>query len=284
MAEKFLILGAGSFYGHNFAQCVRRHGDEAVELLREDFDINQQPLGSLRGCSHVVNFISKSLVAESWDAPESWCHTNLTCTTRLFESLRSLQVGRYVHVSTPEVYGSTDEWVEETYTDWKPSTPYAVSRAAADMMLMAYHRAYGLPAIITRTANIYGEGQGANRFIPLAFDTFRRGVSLLLHGGGHTKRAFIHVKDACEATYRIAKTGTLGHTYHISSTEALTIKELAVLIAKQCGLDPLKAIGSQPDRLGKDPFYLLSSQKTRNLGWRDTITLTTGLQNYGRRD
>lgn len=274
MPEKFLILGANSFYGSNFARLVEQKGYPVLrsrhyEPPQESFD-------------YVVNFASMSLVAESWERPWAWMDANTVHFSFLLHHLKDKQIKKFVHVSTPESYGHTDGWVDETYADWHPSTPYAVSRAAADMMLMAYYRAHGLPGVITRTANIYGRGQGAGRFIPLAFKTFRAGQKLDLHGHGHTRRSFIHVSDACTALYLVAKRGSVGQTYHISTTRDVSINELAQKICGLVGKRPQDLIGSQPDRLGKDQAYLLASERIRRMGWRDTITLEKGLEDYAR--
>ena len=282
MADKFLILGAGSFYGTNFAECVLRHEDKVL-APGPYWRLGQVP-PFLEDADYVVNFASKSLVAESWLTPQEWCDANLTQTTRLIEQVRHLKnVRKFIHVSTPESYGHTDGWVTEDYKDWKPSTPYGVSRAAADMMMMAYWRACRFPALITRTANIYGAGQGDNRLIPAAFKALRSSQHLPLHGGGkNTRRSWIHVKDACEGLYRIAKYGTAGDTYHISTQELFSVRDVCVMIARQLGMDADKVIGAQPERIGKDECYALDSSRLRNMGWRDTITLTTGLEMYGR--
>ena len=274
MAEKFLILGASSFYGRNFADYVESRGDIAIRGGRYDLPLSP--------CDYIVNFCSKSLVAESWNKPYEWVDANVGLLTEMVRFLveSSAMFKKFVHVSTPESYGHTDGWVDEHYTDWKPSTPYGVSRAAADMMLMAYHRAHRFPVVITRTANIYGPGQQKHRFIPLAFDTLRRGEKLHLHGNGHTIRCFIHVRDACAATYLVAKQGSVGQTYHISTTREMSISALAAKIAGILKKRPQDCMGTQPDRLGKDHAYLLKSDRIRNMGWRDTITLEKGLQEY----
>lgn len=265
--ERFLILGASSFYGRNFAEYVREQGDEVHEVPRE-IRLQHSYYYWFANYDYAVNFASKSLVEESWDDPEEWFDVNTVGTSAVFRQDPPSKA--FIHVSTPESYGHTQYWVDETYAPWRPSTPYGVSRAAADMMLMAYHRARSFPAIITRTANIYGHGQGAHRIIPLAFDTKRAGATLLLHGGGDTVRSFIHVKDACAATYLIAKQGTVGETYHISTREAVSIKALCERIGVPTG--------TQPERLGKDHAYLLKSDKVRALGWTDSITLDEGLR------
>lgn len=283
-AESFLILGANSFYGYNFARHVRERGDTPHCLHRPSWSLaDGLPDGEW---NYIVNFASQSLVAESWDNPTLWLATNTVQTTRLFEQLvdRKGYFKKFIHVSTPESYGDTPGWVNEEYREWRPSTPYAVSRAAADHMLMAYHHAHGLPAIITRTANIYGAGQGQNRFIPMAIDHLRRGERILLHGSGHTMRCFTHVQDACSATYKIAKEGTTGLTYHISSTRNITINALARMLCRMAGKRPEEALGTQVDRLGKDHAYLLDSTRIRNMGWRDEIQLEKGLQELWERN
>lgn len=283
MADKFLILGASSFYGSAFAKYVEERGDVAVRWNRDEFHVFAKgDYGLLDGYeqSYMVNFASKSLVAESWDFPCEWFKVNATATAGVFMTLsKEARLKKFIHVSTPEVYGSTEGFVDERYGQWRPSTPYAVSRAAGDMMLMAYHRAYGFPAIITRTANIYGPGQPKHRFIPLAFDTLRNDEKLELHGGGHTQRCWIHVRDACAATYLVAKQGSVGQTYHISTQQEISVANLARKICRLLGKHE-SLLGTQPDRRGKDHAYLLTSDTLRRMGWRDTYTLDRGLQEY----
>ena len=277
MAERFLILGESSFYGRNFAECVERHGNEVVCLSRPEWHLGDD---ITQPTDYVVNFCSRSLVAESWLDPQGWLATNAMLTTALFDQARTMDIKRFIHVSTPESYGSTEGWVDESYATWKPSTPYAVSRAAADMMLMAYFRAYRFPAIITRTANIYGPGQQDYRIIPKAFSELRAKKRLPLHGGGGSRRSFIHVKDACEGLYKVCKEGDAGQTYHISTARQVSIAELVGMIAKLCERRFEDCIERTPDRRGKDEAYLLASRKLRNMGWRDTISLETGLEEY----
>ena len=278
MADRFLVLGSSSFYGSTFANLVESRGHTAIRLQRPEWKLGD-PLPD-QDFDYVVNFASRSLVVESWAEPCEWLATNASDMTVLLEELRARRYKKFVHVSTPEVYGTTEGWVGEDYGPWKPSTPYAVSRAAGDFMLMAYHRAYGLPAIITRTANIYGKGQPAHRLIPLAFETLRSGEKLLLHGGGHTIRAWIHVKDACEALYKISMHGSIGRTYHISTQQEYTVGAVVRKICKLIGKNYDGCVGTQPERLGKDHCYLLKSDALRAMGWRDSYALDRGLSEY----
>lgn len=259
MSEKFLILGANSFYGRSFSKLVGEHGGEVL---------TERHYG-LKDCDYIVNFASKSLVAESWDRPEEWVEANAFTFTQLLRKSRRFEFKKFIHVSTPEVYGSVPFWAYETQ-GYNPTTPYAVSRAAGDMMLKAFGKAYGLPYIITRTANIYGDGQQDYRIIPKALAHKKSGESLPLHGKGESERSFIHVKDACEATYLLCKEGKVGESYHISTKQKHSIKQVVEMIG--CKYHEVE------DRLGKDEFYLLNSDKLRALGWSDTISLEEGLR------
>lgn len=276
MAEKFLIVGASSFYGRNFAELVRSKGDEATEISLRSWMPHQiaeaQP-------NYIVNFSAANVVAESWDVPSLYLNANVLQHQSLLNAILDRPEVPYVHVSTPEVYGSRKGWIAENQR-FAPSTPYAVSRAATDMMLAAYHKAQGFPAIITRTANIYGPGQQAHRIIPKAFATLRAGGKLPLEGDGNSIRGFIHVRDACEATYRICKHGVAGETYHIATKHVLTIQQLVKMICEMVGKKYADCVESAPDRIGKDYCYMLDSAKVRALGWTDKIRLTEGLAEY----
>ena len=275
MSEKFLILGASSFYGSNFAKLVQEKGDEIYEIKSR---LGASLIG-LEAFDYVVNFASKSLVAESWEFPSEWMRVNAVDTTLMFDEFLESPPKKFIHVSTPEVYGSTKGWVSEQ-TPFNPSTPYAVSRAAADMMLAAYGRAYQFPYCITRTANIYGLGQGENRIIPRTFTCLRNGEKLKLEGGGHSVRGFIHVRDACEATYLVCKKGMPSETYHIATRHLITIEALVKMICAIVGKTFNDCVEIVPDRLGKDFAYRLDSTKVRALGWDDKIRLSEGLKEY----
>ena len=183
----------------------------------------------------------------------------------------------YVHVTTPEVYGSTDGFIREDAA-FNPSTPYAVSRAAADMSLRAYHQAYGFPVVFTRAANVYGPGQQLYRIIPRTMLFIRLGEQLTLHGGGVSRRAFIHMDDVSDATWRALQDGKAGDTYHISTRVVVSIQELVEIICRMLDAEFETAVIVGEERLGKDAAYMLDSTKLRSeLGWQDRISLQQGL-------
>jgi dTDP-glucose 4,6-dehydratase len=227
---------------------------------------------------YVVNFAAQGMVAESWKNPEHWYQTNVVGQVRLHDQLRRLGfLEKYVHVTTPEVYGSTNGWIKES-SKFAPSTPYAVSRAACDLHLMSFFEAYDFPVVFTRAANVYGPGQQLYRIIPRALLCARTGRILQLHGGGHSVRCFVHIRDVAEATYRVAVQGSPGEAYHISTREQISIHDLVRRISclTAVSFDDLAKVSE--DRLGKDQAYLLDSTKIREeLGWSDTIDLGNGL-------
>jgi dTDP-glucose 4,6-dehydratase len=233
--------------------------------------------------THIVNFAAQSMVGESWKHPDQWMMTNVVSTVRLHERLRQYDfLDRYVHVTTPEVYGSTDDFIRED-TPFRPSTPYAVSRAAGDMSLRAYFETYGFPVVFTRAANVYGPGQQLYRIVPRAFLFAMTGQMLELHGGGVSRRSFIHIDDVASATLQIALKAPVGETYHISTSEIVSIRELTERICARAGVAFEAAVTVAPERPGKDQAYLLDSTKLREtLGWRDQIDLDAGLADCHR--
>jgi dTDP-glucose 4,6-dehydratase len=306
MAEpKFLVLGSNSFSGATFCDYLAEKGYDVMATSRsaepheamlpykwhkrkgavrfEPVDINHDldKLGALmrrERFTHVVNFAAQSMVGQSWDHPDDWMMTNVVSTVRLHVLLRGLDfLERYVHVTTPEVYGSTEGWVRES-TPFNPSTPYAVSRAAGDMSLKTFVDTYDLPAVSTRAANVYGPGQQLYRIIPRTVYAAMTGQKLKLDGGGKSVRVFIHMRDVSDATLRIALNGGQGETYHISGYELVSIRRLVEMILERLGKSFDDCVEVGPERPGKDAAYMLDSFKLRTeLGWQDKISLAEGL-------
>lgn len=227
---------------------------------------------------YVVNFASQSMVAESWLNPADWFMTNVVSTIKFHDELRKCAfLKRYVHISTPEVYGSCNGFVTENH-HFNPSTPYAVSRAAADMSLRTYHATYNFPVVTTRAANVYGPGQQLYRIIPRTILYILLGRKLQLHGGGVSTRSFIHMNDVSNATWQIMQKGRNGETYHISTEEVISIRELVERICFKLNVKFENHVEHIGERAGKDAAYQLDSKKLINeLGWKDTVSLDKGL-------
>lgn len=228
--------------------------------------------------STVVNFAAQSMVGESWKFPQDWYETNVVALAKLINRIRSeTSVKKFIQFSTPEVYGSTDGWVKESFA-FSPSTPYAVSRAASDWHLKLMHERFGFPVVFTRTANVYGEFQPLYRIIPKTIFLGVLGKKLPLHGGGSSTRSFIHVSDVNNALDRIVLDGVAGETYHISTKRLISILDLIRVIAGKLDLKIEDFVEIAGERVGKDSSYQLDSEKIRNsLGWKDEIELEEGL-------
>lgn len=227
---------------------------------------------------YVVNFASQSMVAESWLNPADWFMTNVVSTVKFHDELRKCDfLKRYVHISTPEVYGSCNGFVTENH-HFNPSTPYAVSRAAADMSLRTFQATYNFPVVTTRAANVYGPGQQLYRIIPRTILYILLGRKLQLHGGGVSTRSFIHMNDVSNATWQIMQKGRNGETYHISTEEVISIRELVERICFKLNVKFENHVEFIGDRAGKDAAYHLDSTKLRTeLSWKDSINLDKGL-------
>ena len=302
--DKILVIGSNSFSGASFCDFALKQGADVIGTSRSpepieallpykwgDFgrfhfhqlDINQdlQALVNLinqEKPSYIVNFAAQSMVAESWMHPEHWYMTNTVSTVKLHDQLRKLNfLKRYVHISTPEVYGSCSGFVTENQP-FNPSTPYATSRAAADLSLRNFYQGYEFPVVTTRAANVYGPGQQLYRIIPRTILFLMMGKKIQLHGGGHSTRSFIHINDVSDATWKVMLAGQNGDSYHISTNNVISIRDLVEDICKTLGrsfIDEVEIVG---ERLGKDAAYHLESKKLRNdLSWSDKISLVQGI-------
>lgn len=228
---------------------------------------------------YIVNFASQGMVAESWLNPIHWYKTNIISQVALHDELRKRKfIKKYVHVTTPEVYGSTnDGWIKENF-NFNPTTPYAVSRASCDLHLLSFFKAYNFPVVFTRAANVYGPGQQLYRVIPRACLSALTGKSFNLNGGGISKRSFIHIKDVVNATIDIALKAEPGSSWHISTNQAISIKDLVKRICNIANIDFNQIVKIDEERLGKDQNYLLDSSKLRNeFSWKEDFNLDNGL-------
>jgi dTDP-glucose 4,6-dehydratase len=299
-----LVVGSNSFSGSSFVDFALSQGARVIGTSRSSepisaflpykwhdhakfefrqLDLNKD-LPAISSLLHqvkpayVVNFAAQSMVGESWANPGDWFMTNAVSTVKFHDELRKCSfLERYVHISTPEVYGSCSGFVKEDLP-FNPSTPYAVSRAAADMSLRTFRATYNFPVVSTRAANVYGPRQQLYRIIPRTILFILLGRKLQLHGGGTSTRSFIHIRDVSDATWRIMKNGHDGDTYHISTNEVISIRELVERICSKLGVrfeDHAEVVG---ERMGKDSAYHLDSTKLRTeLDWRDQIALDQGL-------
>ena len=308
MSQKILVIGSNSCSGASFVgYLLKQPGLEIVGASRSaepeipfrpyawdesssgskfsfhQFDLRRdlEALVNLAGdmkATHVINFAAQGMVAESWLKPEDWYQTNTVANIMLHDRLRKLpSLQKYVHISTPEVYGSTEGLIPET-RNYNPSTPYATSRAACDMSLHNFLENYHFPVVWTRAANVYGPGQQLYRVIPRMVMAILTGKKLQLHGGGHSIRSFIHIDDVASATWDIAQNAAPGNIYHISTDRFVSIRDLVKLVCERMGEEFANHVEEAPERDGKDAAYLLDPAKVKaEFGWQDRISLEAGI-------
>jgi dTDP-glucose 4,6-dehydratase len=304
--NKVVVLGANSFSGQDFVDLllddphrqvvgVSRSAERSGLFLRYRarpdlsryryfaLDLNRDigkvlDLLDAERPDAVVNFAAQSEVAPSWDHPEHWFQTNTVALAYLVNHLRKQPyLKRYLHVSSPEVYGSCVGTVTEDAPP-NPSTPYAASKAAADYLLKTYARQFGFPLLSVRATNVYGARQQLFKIIPRSAIYVRLGRPIELHGGGRAVKSYIHIRDVSRGELAILERGRVGELYHLSPGRGVEVREVVRLICERMGRtfgDATRSVGERP---GQDAAYVIDSTKARTeLGWRPAVPLDEGL-------
>ncbi|HID11917.1 MAG TPA: dTDP-glucose 4,6-dehydratase [Candidatus Latescibacteria bacterium] len=310
---KLLVTGGAGFIGSNFVRYVlgERPDWEVVNLDKLTYagnlenlkDVEDHPryrfvrgdiadrelmdhLFSEESFDAVANFAAESHVDRSILDPTPFLRTNVQGTQVLLEAARKYKVGRFLQVSTDEVYGSlgeTGRFTEES--PLLPNSPYAASKAAADLLCRAYHRTYGLPVVITRSSNNYGPYQLPEKLIPLMTLNALEGKPLPVYGKGENIRDWLYVEDNCRAIALVLQRGKDGEVYNIGGGQELrnidVVERICELLACRIGRDEgeLKAlITFVEDRPGHDFRYALSCDKVRRLDWSPEVSFDLGLE------
>jgi|TARA_B110000305_G_C19453733_1_gene649546 dTDP-glucose 4,6-dehydratase len=243
-----------------------------------------------------MNLAAESHVDRSIESPEAFIQSNIIGTYNLLETSRSYYKNatdeiknkfRFIHISTDEVFGSLGEsgFFEES-TAYDPSSPYSASKASSDHLVRAWHRTYGLPAIITNCSNNYGPYQFPEKIIPLMINNAINHKPLTIYGDGLQIRDWLYVDDHVKALYLIATNGNIGETYNIGGRNEKTNIDVVNSICKILDKTlPSKQIRSYvelisyvQDRPGHDRRYAINANKIQNmLGWSPAETFETGI-------
>ena len=258
-----------------------RHGNARFSFQQLDLNRN---MGEIRALldrfqpEYIVNFAAQSEVAPSWEHPEQWFRTNTVALAELLHHLKERNyLKRYLHVSSPEIYGSCTGTVRED-APYNPSTPYAASKAAADMLITTYVRQYGFPALFVRATNVYGAHQQLFKIIPRTVLRIRSGRQVELHGGGAAVKSYIHIRDISRGELAILCHGTPGGIYHLSPDSGITVRDLVARLCRFMGVSFETAVRAVAERPGQDAAYVIDSAKARQeLGWRPSVSLDDGL-------
>ena len=240
--------------------------------------------------SVVFNLAAETHVDRSIDNPEPFIHSNINGVFNLLESIKlhnkkSKKKTKLIHVSTEEVYGdiiNKSKRANENYS-YKPSSPYAASKASADHLVKSYIRTYNFPAVISNCSNNYGPMQFPEKLIPKLIFNILNNKPLPIYGKGLNSREWIYVEDHCRALEVLADRGKIGESYNIGSNSDLTNINLANLILQQLKKKKIKIgknvrINFVKDRPGHDIRYALNSRKIqKKLNWKATVKINEGL-------
>ena len=233
--------------------------------------------GLLPGHDLVVHFAAETHVDRSIAGAAPFVTTNMLGTQVLLDAALRHETGRFVHVSTDEVYGSIEigAWTEQQ--PLAPRSPYSAAKAGSDLLALAYHRTYGMDVVLTRCSNNYGPYQFPEKVIPLFITNLLDGRPVPLYGDGGNVRDWLHVDDHCAGIQLAAAHGRPGEVYHIGGGTELSNKELTGQLLAACGAgwDMVEYV---EDRKGHDRRYALDIGKAaRELGYAPRIDFATGL-------
>lgn len=230
----------------------------------------------------VINFAAESHVDRSIENPEVFLRTNIMGTAVLMDACRKYGIQRYHQVSTDEVYGDLPlDRPDLFFTEETPihtSSPYSSSKASADLLVLAYHRTYGLPVTISRCSNNYGPYHFPEKLIPLIIIKALKNQRLPIYGDGKNVRDWIYVKDHCKAIDLILHKGKIGEVYNVGGNSEKSNLEVVKTILNILGKSE-KLIEFVPDRLGHDRRYAINDYKIESeLGFKRDVTFEQGIE------
>jgi dTDP-glucose 4,6-dehydratase len=227
----------------------------------------------------VIHLAAESHVDRSLDAPQTFLETNVLGTEALLAAAREVDIARFVQVSTDEVYGSLGPQGKfDESSPVVPNSPYAASKAAADLICRAYYQTYGFPVIITRCSNNYGPYQFPEKLIPLMIANALEEKPLPVYGDGQNVRDWLFVTDHCVALGLVLRQGRPGEVYNIGGNNELMNLDLVRLLLLELGRSE-DLITFVPDRPGHDRRYAIDAGKIRReLGWKPAHRFADGLR------
>jgi dTDP-glucose 4,6-dehydratase len=303
---KYVVIGSNAFSGQDFVDLllddpsrdvigISRSYEKPDFMLcykqREDlsrfrfcrFDTNKEidamlAFLDMERPDYIVNFAAQSEVGPSWEHPEDWFATNTVGLAKFVNHMRQRDyLKRYLHVSSPEAYGNCVGNVTETAPD-NPSTPYAASKAAADMLLSVYQKTFGFPVVTVRATNVYGARQQLFKIMCRTVIYLKLGKPICLDGGGVAVKSYIHVRDVSSGELMMLEYGRDGERYHLSPDAGIAIRDVVRVICERMGKNFADSTEIGPERPGQDAAYVIDSSKARKeFGWNPKISIEEGL-------
>ena len=257
-------------YAGNLANLAAVAGDSRYSFVQGDICDGAVLDAVLPGHDVVVNFAAETHVDRSIAGPQDFVVTNVVGTQALLDACRRHAIPRVVHIGTDEVYGSiaSGSWTEDS--PLLPNSPYAASKAAAELLVRAYHRTYGMSVSSTRCSNNYGPYQFPEKVIPLFVTNLIDGIKVPLYGDGLNVRDWLHVDDHVRGIQIVVERGEPGAAYNIGGGVELTNRQLTERILEHMGRAWDEWVDYVPDRLGHDRRYSVDDSRLRELGYAPT--------------
>ncbi|MFN4032165.1 MAG: dTDP-glucose 4,6-dehydratase [Fimbriimonadales bacterium] len=302
MGKTVLITGGAGFIGSHFTEYVlqrypdyqvrvldaltyagRREnlaaveGDPRFSFIHGDVRDREAVRSAMQGAQFVVHFAAETHVDRSILNPDAFITTDVYGTFVMLETAREMGVERFVHVSTDEVYGAAEQGAFTESAPLQPSSPYAASKAGADLLAQAYHRTYSMPILIVRPSNTFGPRQYPEKLIPFFTVRALHDEPLPLYGDGQQRRDWLYVLDHARAIDTVLHEGHIGHAYNIAGGNERANIEVSRLILNTLG-KPERLIQFVQDRPAHDRRYALDDSKLRTLGWRPEADFETALR------
>jgi len=300
---KLLITGGAGFIGSNFTKLVTQNSNlnfdkvtvldnltyagnldniknykDKIEFIKGDIRDRNLLLSLTRRVDAIVNFAAESHVDRSIKSSNIFMETNILGLHNLLECAKLNGIESFVQVSTDEVYGSIKSGTFNENSALNPSSPYAASKASADLLALSYFKTYDLNIKITRSSNNYGPMQYPEKIIPLFITNLIQRKKLPIYGSGLNIRDWLYVEDNCEAILRVLEHGQPGRIYNIGAGIELSNLEIASLIMKKMKINQ-EMVEYVPDRKGHDFRYSIDSSRIKNeLGFSATTLLDEGLE------
>ena len=297
---KLFVTGAAGFIGSNYVRHVLASSDDEVTVfdaltyagnLSSLADIADDPrysfvqgdicdrdavAAAMAGHDAVVHFAAESHVDRSIVDPDTFIRTNCLGTNVMCDVARHVEVDRFLHISTDEVYGSIDigSFVETDRLG--PRSPYSSSKAGSDLIALSYEETYGLPVIVTRSSNNFGPFQFPEKVIPLFVTNLLDGRKVPLYGDGLNIRDWIYVEDNCTGVDVVLRKGQVGEIYNIGGGNETTNRDLTEKVLAMCGVGE-EMVEYVEDRLGHDRRYSIDCSKANALGWKPARSLDDAL-------
>jgi dTDP-glucose 4,6-dehydratase len=229
------------------------------------------------GADAILNFAAETHVDRSILDPQTFLRTDTLGTLVLLEAARERAIPRFLQVSTDEVYGDVADGESAESDPVLPRSPYAASKASADLLALAYRATYGVPVLITRGSNTYGPNQYPEKIVPLFVTNLIDDRRVPLYGDGLQIRDWLYVEDHARAVLHVLERGEPGQVYNVAGESPQTNMALTQVLMRLCGRSMETHVAHVADRPGHDRRYAVNASKLHALGWKPQVSFSDGI-------